>query len=52
VIELDIDRTARTHLYAIDAYARISGEDFRPEVFEERDVPAVRARYLEHFRKK
>jgi hypothetical protein len=39
----------RTELYAIDAYARITGVDFRPMPFTEKEVPAVQERYLRRF---
>lgn len=52
MIRSEIGRVARAHLYAIDAYARISGVDLRPEPFGEMDVPGVRERYLEYFDRK
>ena len=38
------------HMAAIDAYARITGVDLRPDPFGREQVPGVRAKYLEHFR--
>ena len=52
VIQGEIKVVSRRHLYAIDAYARISGHDLRPDNFEENDVEAVRDRYLRHFQEK
>jgi len=39
----------RTELYAIDAYARLTGVDLRPLPFTEKEVPAAQERYLRHF---
>jgi hypothetical protein len=48
-IRSPLDDVPRGHLYAIDAYARITGVDFRGEVFSLETLPAVRARYLATF---
>ncbi|MHC4847944.1 MAG: hypothetical protein ACYTEG_05750 [Planctomycetota bacterium] len=41
--------TSRAHRYAINAYARISGVDFRPKDFESEPVRPTRAKYLAFF---
>lgn len=51
VIESPLEDVVRRHLYAIDAYAKISGVDFRPKRFEERHVKGVRGIYLRYFEK-
>ena len=45
------DRTRRPLYHAVNAYARISGVDLRPEKPETMDVLAVAERYREHFEK-
>lgn len=47
----ETDKGMQRHLrYAIDAYARLTGVDYRPQEFTWKQAHEVRLKYLEHFK--
>jgi hypothetical protein len=48
IVQTEVEKRAYL-AHAIDAYARITGVDYRTKPFTWKEAPAVRKRYLQHF---